>query len=73
MDVVRHEAIGPHRDARLATALAEKIEIEQIVVVAEEDIQAPVAALRDMMRQIGDDETSDAGHGARFGAQRRLC
>ena len=40
--------------------------MEQIVVVREEDIQAPVAALRDLMGQVGD-AASDAGHGARPG------
>jgi hypothetical protein len=33
-----------------------------IIVVAEKNAFAPVAALRDVMRQSWDDETSNSGH-----------
>jgi hypothetical protein len=39
-----------------------KTVIELVVVVAEEHPLAPVAALRDMMRQAGDNKAGDAGH-----------
>ena len=60
--MVGHQAIGPARDALLAALARQQTAIERIVVVAEEHALAPVAALGDMMRQAGDDETGDAGH-----------
>ncbi|MGA2495382.1 MAG: hypothetical protein ABSF67_20990 [Roseiarcus sp.] len=46
----------------LAAALAQQIEIETIIFVAEERLHPPIAAQRHVTRQIRDDETGDAGH-----------
>ena len=61
MDVVRHQAVRPHRHARLAAALAQQVEIETIILVAEERLHPPIAAPRHVIGQIRDDETGDAG------------
>lgn len=61
MDVVRHEAVRPDRHTSLAAALAQEIQIETIILVAEERLHPPIAALRDVMGQLRHDETGDAG------------
>src|SRR5712691_11449449 len=63
VDVLGHQAIGPDRDAVLAALARHEIAIELVVAVAKEHPLAPVAALRHMMGQAGDDEAGDAGHG----------
>jgi hypothetical protein len=62
MHVVGHEAIGPHRDARLAVALGQEIAVEGVVAVREEHALTPIALPRDMMRQAGNDDAAEAGH-----------
>ena len=62
--MVGHQAIGPHRNARLAAARGEEIAVERIIAVLEEHLLTPIAALRDMMRQTGHDDAGKAGHGS---------
>jgi hypothetical protein len=64
MHVVRHQAPGPHLDLRLAAMGGEQIAIQRIVAVAEEGACATIAALRDVMRMTGNDDTSEASHAA---------
>ena len=72
MDVVGHQAIGPDLDAEATAGFGEPIAIERIVAVLEKDALAPVAALGHMMRQAGDDDAGDAGHGRRLARMRQL-
>ena len=66
MDVVRHQAIGPDRDALLAALARQQVAVEFIVLVAKEHPLAPIAALRHMMGKARDNKAADAGHtGAR--------
>src|SRR4051794_30783969 len=62
--MVRHQASGPHRDIGGAAMLGEQVAIERIVVVAEEGPRATVAALGDVVRVAGNDDTGEASHAA---------
>ena len=42
--------------------MGEQIEIERIVAVLKERALAPIAALGDVMRDIGEDEAREASH-----------
>ena len=64
MHVVRHQAPGPHLDGRRAAMWGERIAMERIVGIVEEGPRAAIAALRDMVRMTGDDDTGEAGHAA---------
>jgi len=58
--VVRRPAIGPDRSARSEAGVGRHVQIEPIIAVFEEGAIAVVAALRDMMRHAGNDDTSHA-------------
>jgi hypothetical protein len=62
--MVRHQAPGPHRDADVAAMFGEQVAVERIVTVAEERLRAAVAALGDMVRMTGDDDTCEASYAA---------
>jgi hypothetical protein len=72
MDVVGHQAIGPHLDRRLAATLGEQVAIERVIRGLEEDLLAPVAALGYVVRKARDDDTADARHTAYRDAVRKL-
>ena len=59
---IRRQAVRPRRRVRLAAALAQEVEVETLILVAEDRLHPPIAALRHAMRQIRDDETGDARH-----------
>jgi len=63
VDMVGHQAMAPDLDPVLARLLGEQVTVEFMVGVREEHGLAPIAALGDMMRQAGDDETRDASRG----------
>jgi hypothetical protein len=62
VDVVRHQAPGPHLDRGGAAIFGEQIAIKRIVGVAKEGARTAIAALRHVMRMIGDDDTGEASH-----------
>ncbi len=64
MHVVGHQAPSPHLDAGGAAVLRQQIAVESIVV--DEGSRAAIAALRDMVRNAGDDDTGEANHPARW-------
>jgi len=64
MHVVRHQAPGPHLDGGRTAMCGKQIAVERIIGVVEEGPRAAVAALRDMVRMTGDDDTGEAGHAA---------
>jgi hypothetical protein len=47
------------------TVIPQQIEIEQAVGIGEEDRLPAIAALGDVMRDVGDDDAGEAGHGGR--------
>jgi hypothetical protein len=63
VDVVGHQAPGEAADAAVGAGFAHQLQVGGIVLVAEEDRLAPVAALGDVMSDVGDDEAGEASHG----------
>jgi hypothetical protein len=63
VDVVVHQAPGEAAGRTGGESRGEQRQIRGPVLVAEEDRQAAVAALRDMMRDIGNDDAGETGHG----------
>jgi RHS repeat-associated protein len=61
--VVRHQAPGPHLDLGGAAIFSEQVAIKRVVEIAEEGARAAIAALGDMVRMTGNDDTGEAGHG----------
>ena len=64
MHVVRHQAPSPHLDPGGAAIFGEQVAIECIIGIGEEGACAAVAALGDMVRVTGNDDTGEAGHAA---------
>ena len=64
MDVIGHQAIGPHFGLRSLCRSGEKIEVERVIAVLKERALAPVAALRDVVGNAGDDDAGQTGHAA---------
>jgi len=61
--VVGHQTISPASHAMFAPLFGEQMFVEFVVVVPKEDLITAVAALSDMMRNTGNDEARDPGHG----------
>jgi hypothetical protein len=62
--VVRHQAPGPHLDPGGTAILGEQVAIKRMVGVTEEGARAAIAALGDVVRVTGNDDTGEAGHAA---------
>ena len=62
MDMIGHQAPGPHLDTGGATMLRQEIAVELVIVIAEESACTPVSALRDKMGKSGDDEAGETSH-----------
>ena len=56
------EAIGPHVDAALIAPVCHEIEVRLVVLIAEERLLPPVAALSDVVGDAGDDDSCKSGH-----------
>jgi hypothetical protein len=61
--MVGHQAMAPDLDAKLAALLSERIAIEFVVGIVEENGLEAVSALRDIMRQSWNHRARDTGHG----------
>jgi hypothetical protein len=59
--------VDPHLDRGLAAELGEQIAVERAVERLEEHGLAPVAALRHMVREVGNDDASETA------MERRSC
>jgi hypothetical protein len=62
VDVVRHETVGQHGRFGAFTSILCKRKVGAVVVIAEEDRLASIAALGDVMGVIRDDESGHPGH-----------
>jgi len=60
--VIRHQAPSEIRDTESLSLLREMLQILQAVLISEEDVHPPNAPLRDVMREIRDDDASDSSH-----------
>lgn len=63
MNVVGHQAPRPDGDPAGPAMLAEELDVEPVIVVAEEHQLAPVATLGDVVRDVGHDRPRKLGHG----------
>ena len=63
MDVIGHQAIGPHCGPGLAHPLGQQIEIDVLIAVLEKDRLAPIAPRRHMVRAAGNHDARQTGHG----------
>ncbi|GLR88017.1 hypothetical protein GCM10007857_47290 [Bradyrhizobium iriomotense] len=72
MHVVRHQAPRPHLDAGGFAIRRKQVAIERIVVIAKERASPAVAALGDVVRITGDDDTGETGHAAACMRESRL-
>lgn len=62
VDVIGHQAVGPHGDAGFGCLFGEQVEIDFVVAVLKEDGLAAVSALGHMMRKAWNDDTSESRH-----------
>ena len=62
VDVIGHEAVGPHGQAVLAGVVFEQEQIATAVAVVEEHIRASIAALRYVVRHPRHDNSCDPRH-----------
>lgn len=60
--MVRHEAVGPDFNLLLAAPLGHQIEIGLVVVVAEERLLTPIAALRHVVRHARYNHSCKSSH-----------
>ena len=51
--------------------VGQQIEIQRIIALLEEGPLAPIAALRDMMRNAGEDDAREPGHRLTLGVRAR--
>ncbi len=63
VDVIRHEHPGPNADVRRLAMPGQQVQIEVIVEVTVKCLCTPVAALRDMVGNAGDDSARQTSHG----------
>ena len=64
MNMVWHQAPGPDLDAGRGAVGGQQVAIKRIIAVAEEGPRAAIAALGDVVRITGDDDTGKTGHAA---------
>jgi hypothetical protein len=62
VDVVGHQAVAQDRQAVVPRVIGQEIEVELVVFGPEKGLLTIVAALRDVVRQPGDDESRRSGH-----------
>ena len=67
MHMVRHQAPRPDADIGGAAMLDQQVVVERVVLGREEHFGPPVAALRDVVRQTGNDNASEASHAVNLG------
>ena len=60
--VVRHQAPRPHLDAGRLAVFGKQVAIERIVGLGEERPRPAVAALGDVVRMTGDDDTGETSN-----------
>ncbi len=64
MHVVWHQAPGPHLNSGVAAICGEQVTIERVIVIVEERARPAIAALGDMVRMTGNNDTGKTGHAA---------
>jgi hypothetical protein len=64
MDVIAHEAVAEDGDSVESALAGEELQVGAAVGIDEEDVLAVVAALRQMMGKIGNDDPGRSRHAA---------
>ena len=62
MDMIGHQRIGVDRAAMLACGSSQPVEVDPVIAVVEKDRLSVVAALHDMRRHAGEEETTLPSH-----------
>ena len=65
--MVGHQAVGPHLHPRRPRRLGQQVEVELVVAVLKERWLTPIPTLGDVMRDAGDHDAGEAGHGREGG------
>jgi len=63
MDVVRHQAPGPHLDRVLGGELCQQAQVGASISIICKERHRPDPPLDDVVGQLGQDDTRQAGHG----------
>lgn len=66
MDMVTHLAISPIIEARFLSVFSEKMKIINPIFIMKENRLPPIPTLDNMMRHIGNNDTSKARHARTF-------
>ncbi len=61
VDVIGHQTVRPDLDASFPGLLGKEAAIDLLVAVFEEDRLPAIAALRHVMRAVGNDDASETG------------
>lgn len=62
MHMVGHQPVGPYFDTMPLSRLRQQIEIQRIIALLEKRPLSPVATLRDMVRNAGQNDAGKAGY-----------
>jgi hypothetical protein len=62
MDVIGHQAVRPNLDASFPGLFGQEATIDVLVAVFEGDRLSSIAALRHMLRAVGNDDAGETGH-----------
>jgi hypothetical protein len=68
VDVVGHQTVAEDGDVVARAFGVEEFEVAAAVIGREEDVEAVVAAVRNVVRHAGNDDAGDAGHALRLAA-----
>ena len=71
MNVVGHQRPSPDRDLGFARRAAEEVAIGGVIRIRIERPLAPIAALGHVVRRVGNDDASEAGHAGVFSTNQR--
>ena len=73
MNVIGHQAIRQHRHIRASAPLGDQLDVARIIGRFKKRLLPPVATLRDVVGDPGDDDASGSGHkgacSTRFGSK----
>jgi hypothetical protein len=62
MNMIIHQTITPYFYSLLPTMVIENLEIELFVIIMKKDHLTPIATLDDMMRVVGNNNSSYSTH-----------
>jgi hypothetical protein len=63
VNMIDHQGVSPDQNAVFRGVFAEKFQIGESIFLIKEDISSAVAAMRDVMRRTGDNDSCASSHG----------